>query len=80
MVPSIDKLVNEVNDTSLKTARSQVLNEMSQQSRQASFQSTAEPGHSGLESGDGVASAEKAVAEFYRDKGIPGGGSGDEFL
>jgi len=79
-VPPLDHLVKEVTDTSLKTARSQVLRDMSEQSREASFQSTAEPGHSGGEATTGVNAAEKAVAEYYRDNGVPGGASGDEFL
>ena len=80
MVPSLDKLVGEVQDTSLKNAKSQVLKEVSEQSRQMASTSTAEPSYSAEESTNGVVAAEKAVAEFYRDKGIPGGGSGDEFL
>lgn len=80
MVPSLDHLVREVTDTSLKSARSQVLRDISEQSKQASFSSTAEPSHSGGEAVAGTDAAEKAVAEYYRDHGVPGGGSGDELL
>ena len=80
MVPSLDHLVREVTDTSLKSARSQVLRYISEQSTQASFSSTAEPSHSGGEAVAGTDAAEKAVAEYYRDHGVPGGGSGDELL
>jgi hypothetical protein len=80
IVPSLDKLVGEVQDSSLKNAKSQVLKEVSEQSRQMATQSTAEPSYSTEGSVNGVVAAEKAVAEYYRDKGVPGGGSGDEFL
>jgi len=80
MVPSLGKLVGEIQDTSLKNAKSQVLREVSEQSRQMASTSTAEPRYAAEEATNGVVAAEKAFAKFYRDKGIPGGGSGDEFL
>tara|TARA_Y100000310_G_scaffold341732_1_gene441828 strand:+ start:1956 stop:2894 length:939 start_codon:yes stop_codon:yes gene_type:complete len=73
-VPAMVDLVKEaMNGSFTETVKNNVLQKASQQSQQIADQSVAEPASSEEPSINGEMAAERAVAEYYKEKGIPGG-------